>query len=62
MLTDYEFDRTLIQVQRDWDSLDPDDKRKLGQGWVTRVRRDNPQLSRKQAQELYEKVVLGIGL
>lgn len=57
----------LIEAQRRFDSMSPEDKRKMREdqrrSWVVgNFLLSHPELNREYADEIYDKVVLGIGL
>lgn len=59
--------RLLIEAQRRFDAMTPEEKKEMRaaqqRSWVIgNYMIDHPDVSRKDAEEIYEKVVQGIGL
>lgn len=62
-----EFERLLVQAQERFDAMTPEQKREHREAqrksWVVgETMLAHPEMSREQAEEIYEKVILGIGL
>ena len=67
ILSDPEFERLLIEAQKRFDALTPEQKREhraaQRKSWVVgETMLANPEMSKEQAEEIYEKTILGIGL
>lgn len=62
-----ELDSLIVEAQRRFDALTPDQKKAHREAqrksWVIgETMLEHTEMSREQAEEIYEKVVLGIGL
>jgi len=62
-----DIEELLIDAQKRWDALPPDQKRAIREAqkksWVVgEFMLSHPDATREYAEEVYEKVVLGIGL
>lgn len=62
-----ELDRLLVEAQKRYDAMTPEQKREMREeqrkSWVVgETMLSNPEMTKAQAEEIYEKVVLGIGL
>jgi hypothetical protein len=60
-------DRLLVEAQKAYDKMTPAQKREMHdaqrKSWVVgNMLLDHPHMSRDEVEEIYEKVVLGIGL
>jgi hypothetical protein len=61
-----EFDRLLCEAQARYDAMTAEQKKEMREAqrksWVIgETMLEHPEMSRVQAEELYEKVILGIG-
>ena len=66
-LRDAELERLLIEAQKRFDAMTPGQKKEMREAqrksWVVaETMMAHPEMSRADAEEIYEKVVLGIGL
>lgn len=66
-MRDPELERLLIEAQKRYDALSPVQKKEMRAAQrksyvIGEFMLDHPELSREYAEEIYEKVVLGIGL
>lgn len=62
-----DLDRLLVEAQKRFDAMAPEQKKEMRaaqqRSWVIgNYMLDHPDVSRKDAEEIYEKVVQGIGL
>lgn len=65
--SDPELERLLIAAQAAYDAMTPEKKKEMREaqrkGYVIAEFRDeHPEISQEDAEEIYEKVVLGVGL
>lgn len=63
----HDLDELLIQAQKRFDAMTPEQKREMREAqrksWVIgNFMLDHPEATREYAEEIYEKVVLGVGL
>ena len=66
-LTDPELERLLIESQKRWDAMTPEQKKEMRdaqrKSWVIgETMLAHPEMTRDEAEEIYQKVVLGVGL
>ncbi|MDE2020536.1 MAG: hypothetical protein KGJ13_09395 [Patescibacteria group bacterium] len=64
---DPELERLLIAAQARYDAMTPAQKKEMREAqrksWViSETMLEHPEITQKQAEEIYEKVILGIGL
>ena len=67
MMKNPDLELLLIESQRRYDAMTPEQKREMREAqrksWVIgNFMLDHPEATREAAEEIYEKVVLGIGL
>ena len=63
----YDLERMLIEAQNRFDAMTPEQQKAMRdaqrKSWVVgETMLEHPEMTREQAEEIYEKVVLGIGL
>jgi len=66
-LSNPELERLLIEAQKRYDAMTPEQKKEMREAqrksWVVgETMLEYPEMTREQAEEIYEKAVLGIGL
>lgn len=62
-----DLDRLLVEAQKRFDAMTPEQKKEMRaaqqKSWVVgNYMLDHPDVSRKDAEEIYEKVIQGVGL
>ena len=62
-----ELDRLLVESQKRYDAMTPEQKKEMRdaqrKSWVVgETMLSHPEMTKAEAEEIYEKVVLGIGL
>ena len=62
-----ELDALLCEAQKRYDAMSPEEKRAMHdaqrKSWVIgETMLEHPEMTREEAEDLYEKVILGIGL
>jgi len=65
--SDPELERLLIEAQACYGRMTPEQKKEMREAqhksWVVgETMLEHPEMAREQAEEIYEKVVLGLGL